>query len=214
MEIGQVLTVCINQSRFLQQYVTPEGSVSNSPSATSPDSPNSTVEAWELQLPYFFKNTTRRPCIVVDLHPWPIDRPIPVGGYADVTVVLVTGFNGLSPDDVLGGDTQRAVPIAPTSPHPAMIAPIRTIPAWPADKCPSYVLGYPIKVNSLFLGSLQTPTRLDDNSLQALRSHLLALGPMQARAGFDESWFDEEDEDDGMVDLGDVSRMDLSEIAV
>jgi hypothetical protein len=118
-------------------------------------------------------------------------------------------FNGERVDRVLPEEELiRIMPIEPTPTQPNIARSVRTQPAWdttPKSKIPSYVLCLPIKVFPQNLRHIETDIKLDEESLQALKLHILSLGSIKANAGY--YWIEDEDDDDSVdeveVDLSD-----------
>ena len=214
--IGQVLSVSINQSKLMKKYLTPFGS-----SPTIPNSPTHTdLSTLGLQLEQlmFCKNTTSRPCIVVDVQPRPLvqlPEELPT-----ITIVLITGFDGKPLNEVMAEEELKwVIPIIPTATHPGTGTAISTIPEWmphPNRKIPTYVLCIPIKVYAQNLRRFDEPLGLDPQNLEKLKLHILFLGEIVANADFvdlKEEWDD--DEDDLEMNYEDLARIiTWDEIAV
>jgi hypothetical protein len=165
----------------------------------------------------FFKSTTSRPCIVVDVQPRP-DVQLP-GELPTITIVLITGFDGKPLNEVMAeSEFKRIIPIIPTGTHPGPGIAINTIPEWmphPKRKTPSYVLCIPIKVYAQNLRRFDEPLGLDHQNLQKLKLHILFLGEVAANADFVNLEDDEDDEDDFEVNYEDLNRtVTWDEIAV
>ena len=196
--IGQVLSVSINQSKLMKKYLTPVGSSSTTPVENSPTHIDLSTLGLQLEQLMFYKNTTSRPCIVVDVqrdYDSTVTEIIP-----SFTIVLITGFDGKPLNEVMAeSEFNRIIPIIPTSSHPGTGTAINTIPAWiphPKRKIPSYVLCIPIKVYAQNLRRFEEPLGLDAQNLEKLKLHILFLGEVVANADFvdlEEEWDDDED---------------------
>jgi hypothetical protein len=166
----------------------------------------------------FYKNTTSRPCIVVDVqrdYDWTVIEGVP-----PITIVLITGFDGKPLNEVMAeSEFKRIIPISPTATHPGTGRAINTIPEWmphPKRKIPSYVLCIPIKVYAQNLRRFDEPLGLDPQNLEKLKLHILFLGEVVANADFVDLEDDgEDDEDDLEVNYEDLNRtVTWDEIAV
>lgn len=193
--IGQVLSITINQSKLIKKYLTPVGSSPTTPVENSPT--NIDLATIGLQLDQlFYKNTTARPCIVVDVqrdYDFTLSEIVP-----SFTIVLITGFDGKPLGEVMAEEEfKRVMPIHPTTSLSGTAAPINTTPEWMSHakhKIPSYVLCIPIKVYAQNLRRFEDSFQLDEQNLQKLKLHILALGGINANADFVDS--EEEDSDD------------------
>jgi hypothetical protein len=214
--IGQVLSVSINQSKLMKKYLTPVGSSPTTPVENSPTH----IYSLGLQLEQlmFYKNTTSRPCIVVDVqrgYDSTVTEMVP-----SFTVVLITGFDGKPLNEVMAeSEFKRIIPISPTAIHSGTGPAINTIPEWmphPKRKIPSYVLCIPIKVYAQNLRRFDEPLGLDPQNLEKLKLHILFLGEVVANADFvDLEDDDEDDEDDLEVNYEYLNRtVTWDEIAV
>ena len=194
--IGQVLSITINQRKLIKKYLTPVGRSPTTPVENSPT--NIDLATIGLQLEQiFYKNPTARPCIVVDVQPRPLEqlpeeRPT-------ITIVLITGFDGKPLGEVMAEEEfKRVMPIRPTPSLSGTAAPISTTPEWMSHekhKIPSYVLCIPIKVYANNLRRFEDSFQLDEQNLQKLKLHILALGGIHANADFVDSEEDDSDDD-------------------
>jgi hypothetical protein len=207
--IGQVLSVSINQSKLRKKYLTPVGSSPTTPVENSPTHIDLSTLGLPLEQLMFFKNTTSRPCIVVDVqrdYDWTV-----IEGAPPITIVLITGFDGKPLNEVMAeSEFKRIISIIPTATHPGTGTAINTIPAWmphPKRKITSYVLCIPIKVYAQNLRRFEEPLGLDPQNFEKLKLHILFLGEAVANADFvdlEEEWDD--DEDDLEVNYEDLNR--------
>ena len=81
------------------------------------------------QAGYFYKSTTTRPCIVVDVptqyHYNAVDQP------PTITIVLITSFGGNPLNEVVTNEEfNRVMPIYPTKQESGMPNSIKTNPPW------------------------------------------------------------------------------------
>ena len=216
--IGQVLSVSINQSKLMKKYLTPVGSSPTTPVENSPTRIDLSTLGLQLEQLMFFKSTTSRPCIVVDVqrdYDWTVIEGVP-----PITIVLITGFDGKPLNEVMAeSEFKRIIPFIPTATHPGTGTAIDTIPAWmphPKRKIPSYVLCIPIKGYAQNLRRFEEPLGLDPQNLEKLKLHILFLGEVVANADFvdlEEEWDD--DEDDLKMNYEDLARIiTWDEIAV
>ena len=213
--IGQVLSVNINQNKLIKKYLTPAGSSCSTPVENSPESVDISSLGLKLEQSTFFRNTTARPCIVINVEPRPLE--VELEEPPNITIVLITGFNGKALDQVMAEEEfKRLMPISPTPSLPGTAAtPINTTPEWiphSRRRVPSYILCIPIKVHSLYLHRFEEPIQLDEQNLEKLKVHILALGGIEANADFvdleEEEENDESDDDDD--DESDDDDVELS----
>jgi hypothetical protein len=204
--IGQVLSVSINQSKLMKMYLTPVGSLPTTPVENSPTPIDLSTLGLQLEQLMFYKNTTSRPCIVVDVQR---DYNSVIEGVPLITIVLITGFDGKPLNEVMAEEEfKRVIPIRPTPSLPGTAAPINTTPEWmphPKRKIPSYVLCIPIKVYAQNLRRFDEPLGIDPQNLEKLKLHILFLGEVVANADFvdlEEEWND----DDLEVNKDDLNR--------
>lgn len=197
--VGKVLSVSINQSRLLNKYITPANSVATTPVENSPTHDDISTLGLKLEQAFFFKNTTSRPCIVVDVkrdYDWSI-----IGSDPPITIVLITGFDGKDLTNVMAEDEfKRVMPIAPSSAQRGTAEPLRTTPEWTPHtkrKTPSYVLCIPLMVYPQNLKQFEDSdsVHLDDQNLEKLKVHILSLGGISANADFVDLEEDSDDDD-------------------
>ncbi|KAI3659785.1 hypothetical protein MP638_000914 [Amoeboaphelidium occidentale] len=179
----------------MKKYLTPVGSVSNTPIESSPSS----VDISDIGLP----------CIVLDVQRRS-EEPQP-GESPPITIALITGFDGKPLNEVMAKEEfNRIVPIHPTPIQEGITisSPIHTTPEWlphPMCKTPSYVLCIPIKVFPQNLCAFQDIIQLDADNLLKLNLHILFLGNVIANAEYEDSEFEDSD-DDGEIQLGEWKR--------
>ena len=194
-------------NKLIKKYLTPVGSTASTPVENSPASVDISSLALQLEWLMFSKNTTTRPCIVIDVqrdYDWAaIEGPI--------TIVLVTGFDGKPLNEVMAEEEfKRVIPIDPTPSYPGTISPINTTPEWMTHskhKVPSYILGMPIKVHPHYLHRFEDSVKLDEQNLQKLKLHILALGGISANADYvdlEEDGSESGDDDDLEVICGPI----------
>ena len=199
--LGQVISVSIDQNKLIKKYLTPVGSTTTTPTETPTTPTDLSLLGLQLDQLLFCKNTTFRPCIVVDVQPSPLVELL--GEQPTITIVLITGFAGKPLNEVMAEeDFKRVMPIRPTPAHPETAPPINTSPEWLTDtstkrRVPSYVLCIPIKVYAHNLKRFDESVRLDPENLEKLKLHLLFLGKVVANADFVDLE-EEDDEDDGL----------------
>ena len=157
----------------------------------------------EYERPMFNRNTTWRPCIVVDIQPQS-EQPV-MKAPPPITIVLITSFDGKPLNEVMAEEEfKRIMSIHPSLVYPKTAGAIETMPAWDSKenekgKIPSYVLCIPIKVYPQNLTDIDADLKLDDRNLQKLQLHLFSLGVITANADFEDLEDDDTDSDDDIV---------------
>ncbi|KAJ1513379.1 hypothetical protein HMI54_003033 [Coelomomyces lativittatus] len=213
--IGKVLSVSINQSKLIRKYLTPVGSSPATPIENSATPIDLSSLSLQLESAIFYKSTTLRPCIVIDVQ-HRIEQPLPEEP-PPITIVLITGFDGKPLNEVMSEDElKRVMPIYPTVVQPKTASVIHTIPEWgsqenPKGKIPSYVLCIPIKVYPQNLHFIETEVKVDYQNLQMLKLHILALGRINANADFKDLEENDSDSNDSDDDI-EVSYQDVNRI--
>jgi len=198
----------------MKKYLTPVGSTSSPPIENSSTSIDISSLGLQLEQLMFYKNTTERPCIVVDVQrdfDWTV-----LGENPPITIVLITGFGGQPLDEVMAEEEfKRVMPIRPTPSLPGTAAPINTTPEWMPHskrKVPTYVLCIPIKVYAQNLRRPDDSVHLDAQNLQMLKLPIISLGGISANADYEDL---EEDDSDDDVTCEDFNRIfSWDEIAV
>jgi hypothetical protein len=193
--VGKVLSVSINQSKLLKKYLTPVGSSPTTPVENSLTPVDISTLGLKLEQLMYYKNTTSRPCIVVNVqrdYDWMV-----IEGDPPITIVLITGFDGKPLNEVMAEEEfKRVMPITPTPAQLGTAMPINTTPEWiphPKRKIPSYVLCIPLKVYPQNLRRFEESVRLDALNLEKLKLYILGLGGISANADYVDL---EEDRDD------------------
>ncbi|KAK5670824.1 hypothetical protein QVD99_002593 [Batrachochytrium dendrobatidis] len=183
--VGKVLSVSINQNKLIKKYLTPVGSSPTTP-VGNPSTPiDLSTLGLELEQLMFWKNTTARPCIVIDVQRRSEQSFLEES--PPITIVLITGFDGKPLNEVMAEEEfKRVMPIRPTPSLPGTATPINTTPEWipgnPKGKIPSYVLCIPIKVCVQNLRRIETELKVDAQNLEKLKLHILSLGGISANA--------------------------------
>lgn len=172
ISVGQILRLTINEQKLIERCFGPM-------ICLDLQDPPTKIELTHLELSHvaYWANSVIRPCVVLDVEP---ENPVHfIGEPPNITIVLLTDFDGVSIDEAIpDGDKCRLVPVAPTESFTGMIPPLRTTEEWaPVSESskPVYVLCVPVKIYSSFLENIATDVWLEPESLADLKKHLSTL---------------------------------------